>query len=67
MLAGEVQGLAELPCVHRRSAEISSLSGLYDIMQRLERLLDRRLVVPTMNLIQVDIIRPEPPQAGVDG
>ena len=35
-------------------------------MQRLERLLDRRLVVPAMRLVEIDVIRAEPFQAGVD-
>ncbi len=43
-----------------------ALPMLHDVVQRLERLLDRRLVVPAMDLVEVDVIRAEPPQAGVD-
>ena len=35
-------------------------------MQRFERLLDRRVVVETMDLIEIDIIHAEPAQAVVD-
>jgi len=35
-------------------------------MQRFERLLDRRVMVETVDLIEVDIIRAEPTQAVVD-
>ena len=35
-------------------------------MQRLERLLDRRVVVPAVDLVQVDVVGAEPAQAGVD-
>ena len=35
-------------------------------MQRFERLLDRRVMVETVDLIEIDIIRAEPTQAAVD-
>ena len=34
--------LRELPGVHRRRADVARLAGLHDVVQRLERLLDRR-------------------------
>ena len=60
------QGLAELPGVHRRRADIAGLAGLDDIVQRFERLLDRRLVVPAMDLVEVDIIHAEAAEALID-
>ena len=35
-------------------------------MQCLERFLDRRLRVPAVNLVQIDVVGPEPAQARVD-
>ena len=35
-------------------------------MERLKRLLDCGVIVPAVDLIKVDIIGSEPPQAGVD-
>ena len=59
--------LGELPRIHGRCAEVARLSRLHDIVQRLEGLLDRRVRVPAMDLIQVHVVRSEPPQARVDG
>src|SRR5258708_5883796 len=61
-----MQGLAELPGVHRRGAEISGFAAFHDVMQGFERLLDRRGVIPAMDLIEVYVIGAEPAQAGVD-
>ena len=52
--------------MHRRCADVTGLSALHHIMQRLERFLDRRAVVPAMDLIQIDIVGAEPTQAVVD-
>jgi hypothetical protein len=41
---GHRQRLSELPGMHRRRADITGLAGLHDIVQRFERLLDRRVV-----------------------
>src|SRR5208282_1220666 len=57
---GDAEGAGELPSVHRRGAEIARFASLDDIMQRFERLLDRCVVVETVDLIEVDIIRAEP-------
>src|SRR6266404_3359962 len=61
-----MQRLAELPGVHRRSAEISRLAALDDVVQRFESLLDRRRVIPAVDLVEVHVIGAEPAQAGVD-
>ena len=66
VLLGDAEGAGELPGVHRRGADIAGLAGLHDIVQRFERLLDRRLVVETVDLIEVDIVHAEPAQAVVD-
>src|SRR6516164_5127849 len=65
-LAAMPRGAGELPSVHRGGADIARFTGLNDIVQRFEHLLDRRVVVETMDLIEVDIIHTEPTQAVVD-
>jgi hypothetical protein len=68
MLTNRVQPqrLSELPRMHRRCSKIARLAGLDDIVQRLERLLDRRVIIEAMDLIEIDVIGAEPPQARVD-
>ena len=63
---GQVQRLAELPGVHRRGADVARLAGLHHVVQRLQRLLDRRVVVPAMDLVEIDVVGAQPAQAGVD-
>ena len=64
--AGRAQHLHELPCVHRGSADVAGLAGADDIVQRLQRLLDRRIIVEAVDLIEIDIVDAEPGQAAVD-
>src|SRR5688572_6796655 len=66
MRLGDVQRPLELPREHGGGTDVSGLSGLHHVMQRLHRLLDRSPVVPTMDLVHVDVFRPEPLQAVVD-
>ena len=61
-----MQGLGELPGVHGGGPQVARLARLDDVMQRLERLLDRRRRVPTMDLIEIDVVRTEPPQTRID-
>src|SRR5439155_2409370 len=63
---GDPQGTSELPGMHRRRADIAGLAGLNDIVECFERLLDRRVIVPSMDLVEVDVIGAEAPQARVD-
>ncbi len=62
----EVQGLGELPGVHRGRAEIAGLPGLHHVVQRLQGLLQRRPVVVPVDHVDVDVVGAQPPQAGVD-
>ena len=62
----DVLGLGELPRVHRRGADVAGLAGAYDVVQRLHRLLDRHRRVPPVDLVEVDVVRLEPAEAGVD-
>src|SRR5437899_3683263 len=61
-----VQRLAELPRKHGRRTDVARLASLDDIVQRFERLFDGSGVVPTVNLIQIHIIRAEAAEAVVD-
>jgi hypothetical protein len=45
---------------------IARLSSLDDVMHCFERLLDRRLVIPAVDLVEIDVIGAETPEARVD-
>ena len=53
------QHLHELPREHARRPDVARLAGLHDVVQGLERLLDRRLVVEPVNLIEIHEIGAE--------
>ena len=57
---GQVKRLAELPGIHRRCAQVPGLAGFDDVVKGLERLLDRRLVVPAVDLVEVDMVGAKP-------
>ena len=62
----DVQHLRKLPAVHARGADVERLAGLHDVVQRFERLLDRRLRVEAMDLVEVDIVGREAAKRGLD-
>src|SRR5205823_686595 len=51
---------------HARRADVAGLPGAYDVVERAKRLLNGRLNVPPMNLVEIDVIHPETAQRGVD-
>ena len=61
-----VQRLGELPGVHRRGADVQGLARLDHVVQGLEGLLDRHLVVPAVDLVEVDVVGAETSQRVVD-
>lgn len=63
---GDVLHLGELPCPHARRADVPGLPGLDDVVQRLHRLLDGRVRVEAVDLVQVDVVGAEAGQRGVD-
>ena len=65
--AGGVLGLRELPGVHAGRADVARLAGPDDVVKRSHRLLDRRLVVPAVDLVEVDIVGAQPLEGRVDG
>src|SRR5580658_331649 len=66
MAIRKIQGLRELPRVHRRCSDIANLAGLHYVVQRFKRFFDRRLVIPAVNLIQVHVVGSETTQALVE-
>jgi len=56
----------ELPRPHRRGPEIADLAGLDDVVQRLHRLLDRRVRIEAVDLVEIDVVGTEPGQRCVD-
>src|SRR5690348_6792626 len=60
---GDPQRLHHLPRRVVRAAEVADLSLLHEIAQRTERLFQRRQAIPGMNLIEVDVLSPEIPEA----
>ena len=56
----------ELPGVHAGGADVARLARLHHVVERLERLLDRRLGVEAMDLVEVDVVDAEAPQRAVD-
>ena len=48
--------LRELPREHAARADVAHLAGLDDVVQRLQRLLDRRARIPAVDLVQVDVV-----------
>ena len=63
---GGVQGLRELPCVHRGRAEVPHLARAHDVVQRFEGLFEWRAVVEAVDLVEVDVVGAEAAKAVVD-
>ncbi len=65
-LVGTVQQLGELIGRHGRSADVAHLAGLDEIGQCLERLLERRFAIETVDLVQIYVVQAEPTETGID-
>src|SRR6266702_627055 len=63
---GHVLRLGELPGEHAARADVAGLARRDHVVQRLHGLLDRRLVVPPVDLVQVHVVGAEAPQRRVD-
>ena len=66
MSVTRVQHRRELPGVHGRRAEIANLPDPNEVVQRLERFLDRGLRIESMDLIEVDVVRLKPREGRID-
>ena len=63
---GDVLQCLELPGPHRGGADVADLAGLDDVVQRLHRLLHRRLSVVAVDLVEIYVVHVEPAQTVVD-
>ena len=64
---GRPARLDELAGRERRRAPRPDLAGPHEVGERVDRLLDRRVRVRAVDLVQVDVIGAQPPQAPFDG
>src|SRR5215469_1807649 len=58
--------LGELPRVHAAGPDVPSLARLHHVVQCMHGLLNRSVVVPPVNLVQVDVIHVQAAQRRVD-
>ena len=56
MQLSEIKRLGELPGVHGRGPDIADLARSHHVAQYLQSFLDRRFVIPAMNLVEVHIV-----------
>jgi hypothetical protein len=56
---GGMLRLGELPRVHAARTDVAGLARAYDLVECAHRLLDRRVRVVTVNLVQVDVLEIE--------
>ncbi len=64
---GDGQRLHQVPAREVRAAEIADLAGPDEVVERPQRLLDRRARVEAVELEQVDMVGLEPAQGGLAG
>ena len=58
--------LRELPRPHRRRAEVAHLARSHQVVEGRHGLLDRRLGVEAVDVVDVDVVGAQPPQRRVD-
>ena len=66
LLARDRQRLHQLPRGQVRAADVADLAGAHEIVERAQRVLDVRQRIEAMDLIEVDVVGAEPPQARFD-
>ena len=59
---GQVQGLGKLPGGHAAGPQVTHLAALNQRIKRLQGFLNRRVKVPAVDLVQVDVVHVEPSQ-----
>ncbi len=59
---GNRQRLHQMPSRIVGAANVTHFSGADEGIKGLQRFFERRFSIPFMNLVQIDVIRPEPPQ-----
>ncbi|HVN93040.1 MAG TPA: hypothetical protein VMT38_05065 [Terracidiphilus sp.] len=63
---GHVERLRELPRKHGRCPDVARLSSFHDVVQGFHRLFDGCVVIPAVNLVEVNVVGLEPAKALVD-
>ena len=63
---GDPLGLGDLPAGVVAAADVAHLAGAHHVVQRAQRLFDRRAVVGQVHLVEVDVVGVEAAQAGVE-
>jgi hypothetical protein len=63
---GSVQRLGKLPGIHRRRADVAGFASPHHVVQRLQRLFDWGVVVPAVDLVQIDVVGSQALETGVD-
>ena len=66
-LAGQDGGLLQLPADEVADPGVADLAGPNGVVEKGERLVDRRQWVPGVGLVEVDSVDAEATQAGVEG
>lgn len=61
-----MQCLLKLPGEHGRCANISGFAGFYHIMQRRHGFRNRRVVIPAVDDVEINIHRPQAFETGID-
>ncbi len=64
-ICGE-QSLGKLPGIHRRRADVAGFAGPHHVIQCFQRFFYRRVIIPAVDLVQVDVICSQALEAGVD-
>ena len=57
----------QLTAVEIRAPDVADLSRSDEAVERGHALLDRRVVVPVVQLVEVDVVRTQPTQTGLEG
>ncbi len=63
---GNVEGFGELPGVHGGGSDVADFAGFYDVVEGFESLFDGSLVVPAVDLVEVDVVGAEAAEALVE-
>ena len=66
VLLRDGQRLHQVPAGEVRAADVADLAGAHQVVERAQHLLDRRQGVEAVQLIEVDVVGAQPPQARLD-
>ena len=64
---GDSQRLHHLPSREVGAADVTHFAAAHEVVERAQRVVEARQRVEPMDLIEVDVVRAQPRQAGLDG